>query len=962
MIMGQGALILCFHPPTSRCEVQPTGIAVAFIVDAPRASCGCDERDKMLETGATLENGVQQSAVAASAPVGYAQRSLDVLVHQREPAGEWMSSRLRTGLLILILLEAANLLEVRTWGSTYFATASYFCSFESLLAITVFSASFFGKFERHWRGSTMALCLAVILSHTLLAIAMDENEQALVALFVIVTSTALLVPWGMRWQCALTVAGFVCFIIMSLTGTVEHEDLQLWVILGVTMAFALCFTVLKHNYVLQSEMVESLRQSRDFGSEHVEKMTAMQTRLVDEHEQASRLATIVNASDDAILGFSQELKITTWNPAAERIYGYTAEEAIGHGQSLFVPPDELQSAIEICLQVLKTGEPMSFEQRGQRKDNTWFVSQVSVFPIRGLDGEIMGMAGIGRDITQLKEAERELVVAREVALAASRAKSEFLSSMSHEIRTPMNAILGMAQLLEETPLNSDQKRYLEIMTNNGDALLELINGILDLARIESGQLALEQAGFHLESIVDGAVETLALRAHQKGLEILAHVMPDVPTGLVGDQLRLRQILINLVGNAIKFTAKGQVLLTVEREGESADPGNLHFSVADTGIGIAKDKLEDVFSSFTQADSSTTRQFGGSGLGLAIVRRLVALMGGRVWVESDLGHGSIFHFTAHFQVQTDAAVERDATVAIMLSGVRVLVVDDNFANRLILREMLSSRGAEVDEAEDGPSALEQIERAKASGVPYKLMLLDCRMPGMDGFQVAERVKAGPEQDLTLLMLSSDNLKVQLSRAHELGLDAYLVKPVRRTELFETIGTAMANHRVRLEHQETEPEQPPVIAAIQGVVPNTPAATNLNILLADDSKDNRLLIHAFLKDTGYLVEDAENGAIAVAKLKVGNYDLVLMDIQMPVMDGLEATRAIRAWEQAGGRSRKPILALTASAVDDDVRRTLEAGVDMHISKPIKKASLIAAIKSSTSSPCVLTIAKKRNDAAA
>jgi CheY-like chemotaxis protein len=534
--------------------------------------------------------------------------------------------------------------------------------------------------------------------------------------------------------------------------------------------------------------------------------------------------------------------------------------------------------------------------------------------------------------------------------------------MSHEIRTPMNAILGMAQLLEEATLNLDQKRYLEIMTHSGDALLELINGILDLARIESGQLSLEQAGFDLESVVDGTVETLAVRAHQKGLELLVHVLPDVPIGLIGDRLRLRQVLLNLIGNAVKFTEHGQVLLTVERDRDSADPGHLHFSIADTGIGIPEDKLDDVFSSFTQADCSTTRQYGGSGLGLAIVRRLVVLMGGRVWVESELGRGSVFHFTANFQVPTDRAVERRAAVTVILTGVRVLVVDDNFTIRLILREMLSSRGAEVDEAEDGPAALEHFERAMTSGIPYKLMLLDCRMPGMDGFEVAKRVKARAETGLTVLMLSSDDLKVELSRARELGLDAYLVKPVRRTDLFEAIRIAMASHTTHAGAGVVELEQAKALALTPDTAAKTQPDLPLNILLADDSKDNRLLIHAYLKDTGHRLDDAENGAIAVVKLKAGNYDLVLMDIKMPVMDGLEATRAIRAWEQEGGRSRTPILALTASALEDDVRRTFDAGVDLHISKPIKKAVLIAAIKNSTHSASALTIAKNLSDAAA
>jgi two-component system sensor histidine kinase/response regulator len=555
-----------------------------------------------------------------------------------------------------------------------------------------------------------------------------------------------------------------------------------------------------------------------------------------------------------------------------------------------------------------------------------------------------------------------LLQARVKSEDASRAKSEFLSSMSHEIRTPMNAILGMAELLEESPLNAEQTKYLEIMTRNAAALLDLINGILDLARIESGRLLLEESGFDLEDVVDSVVETLAIRAQQKGLEMLAHVMPNVARGLVGDRLRLRQVLLNLIGNAVKFTEHGQVLLTVEPDRESPGPGNLHFSVADTGIGIANDKLDEVFSSFTQADSSTTRRFGGSGLGLTIVRRMAALMGGRAWVESELGRGSVFHFTAHFQIQTQSAVEPLPTVTAMLNGVRVLVVDDNYTNRLILREMLSSRGAQVEEAEDGPTALEQIEAARANGAPYQLMLLDCRMPGMDGFQVAERVTALPDQGMTVLMLSSDDLKLQLTRAHELGLDAYLVKPVRRSELFEAVGTAIANRASRPAAAVKKPLPRPALASIRGSTPNPQPDLLLKILLADDSADNRLLIHAYLKDTGCLLDDAENGAIALTKLKAGGYDLVLMDIQMPVMDGLEATRLIRDWESERGLPRTPILALTASAVEEDVRRALEAGVDMHVSKPIKKAVLIAAIKKSVPTPSTHPIAKASDDTAA
>jgi CheY-like chemotaxis protein len=327
----------------------------------------------------------------------------------------------------------------------------------------------------------------------------------------------------------------------------------------------------------------------------------------------------------------------------------------------------------------------------------------------------------------------------------------------------------------------------------------------------------------------------------------------------------------------------------------------------------------------------------------------------------LGRGSVFHFTAHFQVQTQGPAGALSKVTSMMNGLRVLVVDDNYTNRLILREMLSNRGAEVDEADNGPNALEQIESARASGAPYKLMLLDCRMPGMDGFEVAGRVKALSDQGLTVLMLSSDDLKIQLSRAHELGLDAHVVKPVRRADLFEAIGTAMVNRASRPVPEVNRTLRSIGLPTIHAA-PDTQLDIPLNILLADDSTDNRLLIHAYLKDTGYLLEDAVNGAIALAKLKTGKYDLALMDIQMPVMDGLEATRLIRDWERERGLPKMLIFALSASAVEEDVRRALEAGVDMHISKPIKKTVLVAAIKKSIRSRSTHAIVKTSDDTAA
>jgi len=534
----------------------------------------------------------------------------------------------------------------------------------------------------------------------------------------------------------------------------------------------------------------------------------------------------------------------------------------------------------------------------------------------------------------------ELVTVQKAAMAASIAKLEFLSSMSHEIRTPMNAILGMTELLEETPLNPDQAKFLSVMKNNGEALLSLINQILDLARVESGRMSLERVNFDLESVVDKTLELFAYRAHEKGLELAARIEPGTPLHLIGDPLRLRQILINLIGNAIKFTSSGEILLRVERDPDGASPGMLHFAVTDTGIGIAKDKLNLLFTNFTQADSSTTRKYGGSGLGLAIVKNLVALMGGRSWVESEPGADSVFHFTARLELQTEPWVETTAAVSLTLTGSRALIVDDNAVNRLILREILADRGAEVVEAANGPDGLEQLEQARRDGKPFSLVMLNCRMPDMDGFEVAKEIRSGSHHELTVMMLSSDDLPIEVARAHELGLDAYVVKPIRRVELLETLAHAM--------HSASKPQQLPATAqpAAESIL-STPSAP-FHILIADDSPDNRMLIRAFLRDPKFILDEAENGEVALTKMQNCKYDLVLMDIQMPVMDGLEAIRLRRLREATDGLERMRIVALTASALDEDVKQTLEVGADLHVSKPISKRKLFETINGITHGP--------------
>jgi PAS domain S-box-containing protein len=554
------------------------------------------------------------------------------------------------------------------------------------------------------------------------------------------------------------------------------------------------------------------------------------------------------------------------------------------------------------------------------------------------------IVAISRDITEIKQVERELTAAREEALAAARAKSEFLSSMSHEIRTPMNAVLGMAELLADSQLTAEQRRWVEVMRSNGDALLDLINDILDLAKIESGRLTIERANFDFDELIDKLGDMIGIRAHEKGLELAVRIAPDVPRHLIGDPLRLRQILINLLGNAVKFTERGSIVLNVERADSvfadaQAAPIGLRFSVRDTGIGIPRDKLDVIFSSFAQADSSTTRRYGGSGLGLAIASRLVELYGGQIAVESEIGVGSCFSFVARFGAGRQPELPAEPPAAgVDLHGLEVMVVDDTEINRVIVREILQREGCRVREADSGVAALAQLDDARRGGRKFDLILLDCRMPGMDGIELARRVREfcvrnGAPMPI-VMMLTSDDLTIKAAKLRELGLSAYLVKPIRRSELLEAIRKALGAGA-------------PVAAATA-----RPCETvcrgklaDLDVLLADDSPDNRLLVRSFLARTGCRLDEVEDGAQAVARFRTGTYDVVLMDMRMPVMDGLAATRAIRGWERENGLGRTPIIALTASALHEAVRECFEAGCDAHVSKPVRRVTLIEAIRAAT-----------------
>ncbi len=685
----------------------------------------------------------------------------------------------------------------------------------------------------------------------------------------------------------------------------------------------------------------------------------------------ARLQSVLDAATEvSIIATDPQGLITVFNRGAERILGYSTEEMIGkqtpaiihlpeevaeHSQALTARFGRQIEGFAAFVELARLGSSEEREWTYVRKDGSRLTVNLVVTSVRNDENEVTGYLGVATDISGRKQAEAkleqgvreierhnlELAEAHTRALEATQAKSEFLASMSHEIRTPMNAIIGMADLLQDTPLTEEQQDYVRRFSRAAASLTDLINDILDLTKIETGHLELESIPFNLADLVDKTAELMGVRANAKALELVAFVHPDVPLYLMGDPIRLRQVLVNLLGNAIKFTERGEVILRIDPIVDKAGLHVLRFSVSDTGIGIPADKIQTIFESFTQVDSSTTRKYGGTGLGLSISKRIVELMGSHIEVTGTEGHGSLFAFSLQMAAAPGFSPPPNRP-ALDLKGCRMLVVDDNSTNRMIIREFLVRMGVILSEATDGQTALAALDEAQRRGEPFQLAILDFHMPGMNGLDLAQAIRAKPAfAALPLVLHASDMRSNQTSRARALGIANYVHKPISQARLVASLTEAL-NPTTAVLSDPAPPASPP------------PAALRpLRILLAEDLEDNRDVVALYVKDTPYVLDMAENGAIALEKFRANTYDLVFMDIQMPVMGGYQATEAMREWEREEQRVPTPIVAFTANAFKEDLEMSLVVGCVAHLTKPLRKQALLNAIAEHARRPSKLTV---------
>lgn len=667
------------------------------------------------------------------------------------------------------------------------------------------------------------------------------------------------------------------------------------------------------------------------------------------------------ATDFCIITCDYDGNIISWNRGAGLVLGYTEEDAAGrmHISDIF-PRDAVESGIlEKIADTILINKKYEEEIYLKRKNGEIFPAAFNTSPLNDENDTFIGMLTIAQDITQRKRAEKELKAARDASETASRVKSEFLANMSHEIRTPMNGVIGMTALTLSTRLTDEQRQNLEIVKSSADNLLNIINDILDFSKVEAGRLEIEKIDFGLRATIDSIIKQMVFKTEPKGIELISYIDHLVPDAVTGDPGRLRQIIINLLGNSVKFTHEGEILFQMEVAEQLPDSVKLLFSVSDTGIGIPEERREAIFKSFTQADGSTTRKYGGTGLGTTISKQLVELMGGKIWIEdsrlsignhqtaantqqSKRGSGTTFSFTVVLDLQKnrDATIPSD-DVQINLEGLKVLVVDDNEFNSRILSTILKNWGLVPDTAHRGEDALETIKISLENNSPYALIFLDYNMPGIDGFSLARQIqKNGWLKHTRIIMLTSIAKRGHAAMCKELGISSYIPKPVNQSLLFDMIVQTLGqkkeapdNHKKQnLITRHTIKEE----------------RKKLNILLAEDNKVNQMVAKKILEKHGHSVTVVDNGRLAVEALEKRCYDLVLMDIQMPVMGGIEATKTIRSAKCGTCNTEKqssnpciPIIALTAHSMKGDREKFIEAGMDDYVSKPIKPVELFDAI---------------------
>jgi len=831
---------------------------------------------RFFDVGIAVEN---EAASADSHDAG-------TFARQARPGG-WINRLILSAALLLIIYNTVSFLLVAIFHEGRVQATLVPRSLNIMLGLGLFVVARRPFFAHHWREITLAVCLAVVSNETAVALITRQYGPFEAALLLLFVGTGALIPWGPVWQSTLVIFGLMAFAVFYHFAP-GHDPFALhrFLTLLTGVGVALFSTSLGKGFrETLAQQIRMLHESQGrLNAEAFERERIIAEREIAERharESEALLRKVFDATPDVLVVTRlADGRFMQANKEFERT-GFSREEAMRSGtisQQRWRTAEERQRAMD---RLLREGIVRNIEADFRNRDGTFTPNLVSGALIE-IDGEPCGV-WINRDITDIRQTQRELIEAREAALTASKFKSEFLSNMSHEMRTPLNAILGMADVLWETEMNAEQREYLQVMRSNGSALLGLIDDVLDLAKVESGRLTLEHARFDLCELLDKVLETFGVRAYEKNLELSGRREPGVPAVLVGDSMRLRQVLVNLIGNAIKFTERGEVALTVAA-GETSD--ELHFTVADTGMGIDRDMIDSIFASFTQADTSTARRYGGSGLGLSIVKQLVELMGGRVWAESEPGQGSVFHFTACFEA-IPASLPHPPPLNLV--NVRAIVADRGANNRAALRALLEECGANIVEV-DSPAAI--MDQSPRHG---DMVFVECASADQAELERIAAIGRAIPDAIVIPMITADKPHILIPTLRRLGLRNCLVKPVRHADFIERVGTALGVPPRLQSHPMAEAARASALLMPLG-------SAQLRILLAEDSEDNRMLFEVY---------------------------------------GFTSVRRIRQWENENRRLRTPIIALTASALEDDIRECREVGCDAHVAKPARKADIIGAI---------------------